>query len=160
MDEQVKRDVLRRVSYGMYVMTALDEGAPVASTLTWFSQCSFHPPLVMVGVQSNSRMHEAIERSGNLAIHFLSEGQQEIAKRFFRPPDDEDGKLHGLAWEAAPATGAPLLAGLPAWLEAKVTDRVARGDHTVYVCEVVGAGAREKDFRPLTLASTPWSYGG
>ena len=160
MDEDLKRQVLRRIPYGMYVMTALADGAPVASTLTWLSQCSFHPPLVMVGVQSNSRMHEAVEKSGGLAIHFLSEGQQEIAKRFFRPSDTEDGTLHGLAWEAGPETGAPLLSELPAWLEAKVTDRVERGDHTVYVCEVVGAGARVPDFRPLTLASTPWKYGG
>src|SRR5688572_32169216 len=95
MDEDVKRGVLRKIPYGMYVMTALADGAPVASTLTWISQCSFHPPLVMIGVQSNSRMHEAVEKSGSLAVHFLSEGQQETARRFFRPPAGEDGKLHG-----------------------------------------------------------------
>ena len=160
MDEDVKRQVLRRIPYGMYVMTARADGAPVASTLTWLSQCSFHPPLVMVGVQSNSRMHDAVEKSGSLAVHFLSESQAEIAKRFFRPPDVEDGTLHGLAWEPGPETGSPLLEELPAWFEAKVIDRVGRGDHTVYVCEVVGAGAREPDFRPLVLASTPWNYGG
>jgi flavin reductase (DIM6/NTAB) family NADH-FMN oxidoreductase RutF len=160
MDEDVKRRVLRRIPYGMYVMTAFADEAPVASTLTWLSQCSFHPPLVMIGVQSNSRMHEAVEKSGILAVHFLSDGQAEIAKRFFRPPDVADGTLHGLAWEPGPETGAPILADLSAWFEAKVVDRVARGDHTVYVCEVVGAGAREPDFRPLVLSSTPWSYGG
>lgn len=160
MDEDVKRQVLRRISYGMYVMTARADGVPVASTLTWLSQCSFHPPLVMVGVQSSSRMHEAVEKSGSLAVHVLSGGQAEIARRFFRPPDAEDGTLHGLAWQPGPATGAPILSELPAWFEAKVTDRVARGDHTVYVCEVVGAGAKEPDFRPLALASTPWNYGG
>lgn len=160
MDEDAKRQVLRRIPYGMFVMTALADGAPVASTLTWLSQCSFHPPLLMVGVQRNSRMHEAVDGSGSLAIHFLAERQQEVAKRFFRPPADQDGKLHGLAWEPAPVTGAPLLAELPAWLEAKVTDRISRGDHTVFVCEVVGVGVREPDFQPLLLASTPWSYGG
>jgi len=34
-----------------------------ASTLTWISQCSFHPPLVMIGVQSNSATHAVIDRS-------------------------------------------------------------------------------------------------
>jgi flavin reductase (DIM6/NTAB) family NADH-FMN oxidoreductase RutF len=160
MDEDVKRQVLRRIPYGMYVMTASADGIPVASTLTWLSQCSFHPPLVMMGVQSNSRMHEAVEKSGKLAVHLLSEGQAEIARRFFRPPAAEDRLLHGLDWQPGPATGAPILAELPAWFEAKVTDRVARGDHTVYVAEVVWAGAREPEFRPLVLASTPWNYGG
>jgi flavin reductase (DIM6/NTAB) family NADH-FMN oxidoreductase RutF len=161
MDEDAKRQVLRRIPYGMYVMTSIEAGRPAASTLTWLSQCSFHPPLVMIGVQTNSRMHEAVEASGAIAVHFLDEGQEDVAERFFRPPADEDGqRLHGISWAPGPATGAPLLAELSAWLEARVTDRVERGDHTVYVCEIVGAGVRNPDFRPLLLSSTPWNYGG
>ena len=63
MDEDAKRKVLRRIPYGMYVMTSIADGRPAASTLTWLSQCSFHPPLVMIGVQTNSLVHEAIERA-------------------------------------------------------------------------------------------------
>jgi flavin reductase (DIM6/NTAB) family NADH-FMN oxidoreductase RutF len=161
MDEDAKRQVLRRTPYGMYVMTSMAEGRPAASTLTWFSQCSFHPPLVMIGVQTNSRMHEAVEASGAIAVHFLAEGQQDVAERFFRPPSDEEGqRLHGISYEPGPVTGVPLLVELPAWLEARVTNRVERGDHTVFVCEVVGAGLRDADFKPLVLSSTPWNYGG
>jgi flavin reductase (DIM6/NTAB) family NADH-FMN oxidoreductase RutF len=161
MDEDAKRQVLRRIPYGMYVMTAIADGRPAASTLTWMSQCSFHPPLLMIGVQTNSRVHEAVEASGAIAVNFLAEEQQDVAEGFFRPPSDPDGEhLHGLSWSPAPATGSPLLAGLPAWLEARVTDRVDRGDHTVYVCEVLGAGLRNPDFKPLVLSSTPWNYGG
>lgn len=160
MDEEVKRIALRRIPYGLYVMTATADGRATASTLTWISQCSFHPPLVMLGVQSNSRVHYAIETSGALAVHFLTDLHREVAKKFFRPPEEEDGKLHGLAFTPGAATGAPVLAGLPAWIEARVTDRVERGDHTVFVCEVVGAGVREPAFEPLLLSTTPWSYGG
>jgi len=145
----------------MFVMTATHAGTIAASTLTWISQCSFHPPLVMIGVQSNSATHAVIEASGALAVHFLAEDQQEIAQKFFRPPEDGgDGRLHGLRYEPGPETGSPILVDLPAWLEARVLDRVARGDHTVYVCEVVEAGSRRPDFAPLLLANTPWSYGG
>lgn len=160
MDEDSKRSVLRRIPYGVYVMTAAAGGNPAASTLTWLSQCSFHPPLVMMAVQSNSRMHEAVETSGAVAVNFLAEGQADVAQRFFRPPLPDEGRLHGMPYEPGPATGAPLLVDLPAWLEARVTDRVARGDHTVFVCEVVGAGLRDPDFKPLLLSSTPWTYGG
>lgn len=161
MDEETKRRVLRRIPYGMYVMTSIADGRPSASTLTWISQCSFHPPLVMIGVQSNSRMHWAIERSGALAVHFLAEGQESVAQRFFQPPPEEDRlRLHGMPYEPGPVTGAPLLVDLAAWMEVRVTDRVDRGDHTVFVCEIVGAGSRDPDFEPLLLSSTPWSYGG
>jgi flavin reductase (DIM6/NTAB) family NADH-FMN oxidoreductase RutF len=160
MDEDAKRRVLRRIPYGMYVMTAMAEGKPAASTLTWLSQCSFHPPLVMIGVQSNSGMRVAVETSGAIAVNLLEEGQQEIAEKFFRPPTLENGRLHGLQYEPGPETGAPLLVDLPAWFEARVAEKVTHGDHVVFVCEVVGAGIRRADFEPLVLATTPWSYGG
>ena len=57
-------------------------------------------------------------------------------------------------------TGAPLLAGFPAWLEARVTDLVERGDHTLFVAEVVGVGATDADAEPFTLAQAGWHYGG
>jgi flavin reductase (DIM6/NTAB) family NADH-FMN oxidoreductase RutF len=160
MDEDAKRKVLRRIPYGMYVMTAIEGGAPAASTLTWLSQCSFHPPLVMIGIQTNSLVHAAVEKSGAVAVNFLAADQKEIAERFFKPPEAESGRLHGLSYEPGPMTGAPLLVDLPAWLETRVVEKVARGDHEVFVCEVVGAGVRRADFTPLLLAATPWNYGG
>ena len=65
-----------------------------------------------------------------------------------------------MSYENGSATGAPLLTDAPAWIETRVRDRVERGDHTVFVCEVVGAGLKTPDFAPLLLSSTPWNYGG
>ncbi len=58
-----------------------------------------------------------------------------------------------------PSTGSPLLVDLQAWFEARVTDVVPRGDHTVYVAEVVEVGLRS-EAKPLELSDTDWSYGG
>jgi len=160
MDDDARRQVLRRFPYGMSVMTATEGGTPAASTLTWFSQCSFHPPLVMIGIQTNSLVHDAVAKSGAVAVNFLAADQKDIAERFFKPPAFESGRLHGLSFEPGPMTGSPLLLDLPAWIETRVAERVERGDHDVFVCEVVGAGIRRPDFAPLLLAMTPWTYGG
>lgn len=74
----------------------------------------------------------------------------------------EDGRLGGLIYEPGPVTGAPVLKSLPAWFEARVAvaDAVRRGDHTVFVAEVVNAGVEDPAARPLLLADTPWNYGG
>ena len=61
---------------------------------------------------------------------------------------------------ASVATGAPILDDIPYWFEARVTDTVARGDHTVYVAEVVGAGVRDASRPPLNLRTTGMNYGG
>ena len=161
MDEDSKRSVLRKLPYGLYVMTAVgSDGTAVGSTLTWISQCSFHPPLVMIGIQKTSQMHEAVTTSGGLAVNVLGEGQKDIAKAFFKAPAGERGLFGECRYEAGPATGAPLLTDVPAWLEARVTDRVERGDHTVFVAQVVSAGLRDAAAKPLLLSDTPWNYGG
>jgi flavin reductase (DIM6/NTAB) family NADH-FMN oxidoreductase RutF len=161
MDESLKRSVLRKLTYGMYVMTAVGPGGtPAASTLTWISQCSFQPPLVMIAIQKTSQMHLAVEASGGLAVNLLGEGQREIAKAFFRAPAADAGRFGDYRYEPGPITDAPLLTDVPAWFEARVTDRVERGDHTVFVAEVIAAGVRDETTKPLVLSDTPWTYGG
>ena len=161
MDEESRRSVLRKLPYGMYVMTAVGPGGmPAGSTLTWLSQCSFDPPLVMIAIQKTSQMHEAVEASLALAINLLGEGQREIAKAFFKAPAAAGGRFGDYRYEPGPVTGAPLLTDLAAWIEARVTDRVERGDHTVFVAEIVGAGVRDAAAKPLLLSDTPWNYGG
>ena len=162
MDNEIRRQVLRRIPYGLCVMTASAGGQIAASTLTWLSQCSFHPPLVMMAIQAASRMHETVSASGSIAVHILGKGQEKIAETFFRPVVPEDGRLGGLIYEPGPVTGAPVLKSLPAWFEARVAvaDAVRRGDHTVFVAEVVNAGVEDPAARPLLLADTPWNYGG
>jgi flavin reductase (DIM6/NTAB) family NADH-FMN oxidoreductase RutF len=160
MDEQIKRQVLRKLPYGMYIMTASTGSDVAASTLTWLSQCSFRPPLVMLAVQARSRIHEVIDSVKSLAVNILGESQKDIAETFFRPVAAEAGRLGGWAYTAGPATGAPILADVPAWFEARVTDSIRGGDHTVFVAEVIHAGLREPSALPLRLAGTPWNYGG
>jgi flavin reductase (DIM6/NTAB) family NADH-FMN oxidoreductase RutF len=160
MDEESKRSVLRKLPYGMYVMTAAARERVAGSTLTWLSQCSFRPPLVMLGIQSESQMHAMVEAAGALAVNILAETQAKVAETFFRPVAVEGDRLGGFAFKPGPMTGAPLLLDLPAWFEARVTDSVHQGDHTVFVAEVVNAGLHDPNAAPLLLSSTRWNYGG
>lgn len=160
MIPEVRKQVMRRLTYGLYVMTASFDGDMAAGTITWISQASFSPPLVMVGVKAESRLHEIVERSGSFAVNMLGSSQKDVASAFFRPSQITPGHLNGYAYESGPQTGSPLLIDLPAWFEARVTDTIKRGDHTVFVAEVVHAGVRGGDLMPLRLADTNWSYGG
>ncbi|MDG2114416.1 MAG: flavin reductase family protein [Actinomycetota bacterium] len=58
-----------------------------------------------------------------------------------------------------PETGSPLILATPYWFECQVTDTVARGDHTIFVCEVINAGVRDAEQAPL-LRDTGMNYGG
>lgn len=160
MDAEVKKQVLRKLTYGLYVLTAADGEEVAAGTVNWLSQASFNPPLVMVGVKADSHLHTLIDRTRRFAVNVLGAQQKDVAQAFFRPTQLKDGRLNGYAFERGPATGSPLLVDLPAWFECRVTDAVKGGDHSVVVGEVVECGLRDAPAKPLEMWDTGWFYGG
>jgi flavin reductase (DIM6/NTAB) family NADH-FMN oxidoreductase RutF len=160
MDATAKKTALRLFTYGLYVQTAKSGDEIVAGTVNWVSQASFTPPLVMVAVKKDSHLHGLVDRSGHFALNVLAADQQSIAQDFFRPTQRAENTLNGHPFEAGPATGCPLLTELPAWVECRVTDTVDRGDHTVYVAEVVEAGVRNPQAKALDMWNTGWFYAG
>jgi flavin reductase (DIM6/NTAB) family NADH-FMN oxidoreductase RutF len=160
MDPQEKKVALRAITYGLYVLTARNGDVFGAAGVNWLTQVAFEPPLVAVAVKTDNDSHGLIVDTGKFAVNVLGEDQLDVAKAFFRSTKAEDGKLNGYAYEDGPVTGSPLLVDLPYWWEATVTDTVMRGDHTVFVAEVVSAGVRNADAVPLNLRSTGMNYGG
>lgn len=160
MDLEAKKTVLRMISHGLYLLTVEHKGRYNASTVSWLSQASFDPPLVMMGMKGNTLTHTMVEESGQFAINMLAVGQTEMAQAFFKHAEYKEDKLSGYAFEPGPVTDAPLLLDAPAWCECKITDVVKRGDHTVVVAEVVEAGVRDPDAKPMALRDTSWHYGG
>ncbi len=160
MDPQQKKLALRAINYGLYVLTAVDGDEYGAAGVNWLSQTSFDPPLVMAAVKGDSGTAAIIGRTGTFAVSVLADDQLDIGKAFFRSTTVQDGKINGFAFEPGPVTGNPLITDLPWWFECRVTDTIDRGDHTVFVAEVVGAGVRDEGATPLLLRSTGMNYGG
>jgi flavin reductase (DIM6/NTAB) family NADH-FMN oxidoreductase RutF len=140
MDANVKKTVLRMIPYGLYVLTARGkDDAVAAATVNWVTQASFAPPLVVVGVKADSHAHGLIKESKAFALNVLGQGQQAMAFAFFKPATREGQTISGEPFRWG-VTGAPILARTPAFVECRLVDTVERGDHSVFVGEVVEAG--------------------
>lgn len=160
MDARAKRQALRTFSNGIYVLTARDARRIGAATVTWVSQASFRPPLVMAALRRESNVYQCLASSGRAAVHVVAEGQQDIARRFFAPTDAAGATINGEPFAAGDATAAPLLTNLQACVECTLERIVdTAGDHAIVILRVVEATYREP-FRPLTIAASPWEYGG
>lgn len=158
MDPIQKKNALRKLTYGLYIATARDAEAVAGGTINWLSQASFEPPLIMAGIKRDSRLHQAIENSRAFAVHVVGKSQKNMATTFFRGAEEANGKLNGFDF-ANGATGAPVLADPPAWFECRVLESFRRGDHTIFVSEVVEAGVRS-DEEPLTIRDAGFNYAG
>lgn len=139
MDANNKKTTLRMIPYGIYVLTADDgKGNIAAATVNWVTQTAFAPPLVVVGVKTDSGAYQVIKAGGTFALNMLGKDQKPLAFTFFRPADVSDGKLSGQAYRKG-TTGAPILVDAPAAVECKVTTIVEQGDHHIVVGEVIDA---------------------
>ncbi|MGH8736443.1 MAG: flavin reductase family protein [Burkholderiales bacterium] len=159
MDAKAKRQALRMISNGVYVLTSRSGERYGAATVTWVSQVSFKPPLVMAAVRRDCNVYACLAESGCAVLHVVGERQQELALRFFHPTRAEGETINGERF-AAGTTAAPVLAALPAHVECRVAQILdSGGDHALVILEVVEAACREQ-VRPLTVAESPWEYGG
>jgi len=158
MDSGIRKRTLRLLSNGLYVMTSSSGARHGAATVTWISQASFKPPLVMAAVRPDSNVFSCLAESGVAAVHILGCDQQDMAQRFFSPTRVLDDTINGEPFTPG-VTRAPILKNARAHFECVVRHIFARGDHAVVVMEVVEAECHGQ-ILPLTVAASPWQYGG
>ena len=149
MDEQAKKRALRMIPYGLYVLTGESkDGRVAAATVNWVTQASFEPPLVAVGVKADSGAHEVIKQARAFTLNILGKGQQDLAFAFFKSLEREGNTIGGEPFSSG-ELGSPILGNAAAFLECALVDTLERGDHSLFLGEVVAAGvSREIPGRP------------
>lgn len=144
MNEDAKKTALRMIPYGLYVLTAEGkDGSVAAATINWVTQASFAPPLVALGVKTDSGAHAIIKDTKVFALNILGKGQQGMAFNFFKSHERDGDQIGGEPFDKSPA-GAPILRHTPAWVECKLVDTVERGDHSIFIGEVTEAGVSQE----------------
>lgn len=162
MNIEAKRGILRRVPYGLYVLGVRGPGlVPHMTLVSWLMQVAVEPPMVAVAIRRETRTLDLVRWSGAFAISVLGDGSadERLAARLGRATSEVPDKLAGVELEPTPVSGAPRLAKGLGWLDCRVVDQVAAGDHVLFVAEVTEAGGlTEGD--PLLVQKTGWRYGG
>ncbi|MGH2587873.1 MAG: flavin reductase family protein [Dehalococcoidia bacterium] len=156
--EAAKKTTLLMIPYGLYVLGTKQGDEINAGTVNWVTQTSFKPPLVAMGVKTDSHLYAMLKESGVFALSFLESGQKDLAFAFFRPATVEGGRISGYQFETG-ETGAPIIADAPAWVEGRVVGEIAVGDHSCVVGEVTNAGVK-REAKVLTLEEVGVKYGG
>jgi flavin reductase (DIM6/NTAB) family NADH-FMN oxidoreductase RutF len=161
MDPAAKKHALRLVPYGLWLAGSRHaDGHTAVSLVSWFTQASFEPPLVALGMHREGEAFKGVKETGVLALSLLGSTQKDLVKPFFKHAVVDGGKAGPLAVTVGEATGCPLLPDLPASLELKVREVLELGDHATVVMEVVGAHVHHKDLAALDHKSAGLHYAG
>ena len=76
MDEQAKKTALRRIPYGLFLLTAKNGDDIASGTVNWVTQTSFKPPMVAVGIKQDSHPYGVVKATGAFALNALGSGSE------------------------------------------------------------------------------------
>jgi flavin reductase (DIM6/NTAB) family NADH-FMN oxidoreductase RutF len=135
------RAVMACVPAGVTVVGTRDrEGRALGLTVSSFTSVALDPPLVLVCIGRASASHAHLIESRTFAITVLAAAQEDVARRFARPPSE--GRFDEFPWRPAPS-GNPVLEGSTAWVDCAIEETMQAGDHTVIVARVLACGATD-----------------
>lgn len=157
------KEALLRIPYGFYSLTSRYEDDVNAMVFNWFTQVSFTPRLVAVGLAKKSYTYGLIDTGGEFAINIFNKEDQDILTQFTKPRAKAPDKMTGANYTPGPKTGCPILNGTAAFIECKVVQMVdVGGDHDVLVGEAINAAILKPGEvgDTLTLPDVGWSYAG
>jgi flavin reductase (DIM6/NTAB) family NADH-FMN oxidoreductase RutF len=137
------RRILGHWATGVAIVASVSEtGEPRGLTANAIASVSLDPPLVLVCIEHDADTHRSIVDSRVFSVNVLPQAAERLARRF--AGNETDDKFVGVAFRAE-ITGAPVLDEALAWVDCRVRDVHAAGDHTIFVGEVLAGDAREEE---------------
>ncbi|MDO8630489.1 MAG: flavin reductase family protein [Phycisphaerales bacterium] len=145
-----------RIPSGCAILTVEHGGRSTGVLVSWVQQASFEPPSVTVCIRKGRPAAELIDGSQRFLLNLIGDDPTEMFRHFGRGFSLENDAFRGI--ETEPTEFGVLLRTCIAYLGCRVTQKVAVGDHDLYVAEVVAA-ASVNGAKPYThLRSTGLSY--
>ena len=141
-----------KISYGLYVITSKKGDTINGQTANALIQVTSEPPALAIGINNGNLTNEFIKDSNVFAVSILSqETPLDFIGKFGFTSGRDTNKFEQVNYKVG-STGAPLiLDNTLSVLEAKVTQHMDVGTHTVFVGEVIGTEVI-REGEPMTYA--------
>lgn len=152
-------DALKKFEYGVYIVTMGDGAEGNAFTASWVSQVSSEPPMVALAVHNKHQSSRLIDQHGGFVVNLIAENHAEIAKAYYGPAESGYEKLKHAQVGKSPATGSPLISGALGYIDCRVVEKIATGNHTLFIGEVLAAELLADNYL-LTTSTSKLRYMG
>jgi flavin reductase (DIM6/NTAB) family NADH-FMN oxidoreductase RutF len=141
IDTSEFRRILGHWVTGVAVIAARNpQGQLCGLTANAVASLSLDPPLVLACVDLTADSHDCIISAGAFSINVLDSEGERLARRF--AAWDLDEKFTGIAHHPE-LSGAPVLDVALAWVDCRLRETHAGGDHSIFIGEVLAGDARE-----------------
>lgn len=134
------RQIMGNFATGVTVVTTRSQGVLAGITVNAFCSVSLNPPLVLVCIDYSSNTLPLLRESKIFAVNMLT-AEQESLSRCFSSISDERTENFCHAQYHTVVTGAPVIDGSLAFVDARVVAEYPGGDHTIFIGQVEALGA-------------------
>jgi flavin reductase (DIM6/NTAB) family NADH-FMN oxidoreductase RutF len=144
------------IPYGIYVLITRRGPEPCAMIVSWASQVSYAPPLLMVALRRTRFALPAIQESGVFSLSLLRREQKLWVARFKNPISQQ--QFVELFFETNKKNPPVLRDALASW-QCRVSSTLEPGDHILVIGEVCST-LTGREGKPLTTPDYGKTYIG
>ncbi len=134
----MNQNTFHKLSYGVYVVSAWDEGRPTGCVANSAMQITSSPATIAVSINHNNYTNGCIEKNGKFAISILAEDTDPaiIGTFGFHSGKDMD-KFAQVKYSVEDYM--PVIADSCGYIVCRVINKMETATHTVFLGEVMGA---------------------
>lgn len=137
------------------------DGEENVLAVAYCCNCSYDPPMLMVGIVPSRYSHKLIKESGCLVVNLVSEDYKDTFD-YLGSHSKRDGdklKAKNVQLENGVKVNAPIMSDCPVSIECTIVDSIMTGSHEMFVSRIDYVHAKESlineegdiDFSQLNL---------
>lgn len=114
------------------------DGRNNALAVAYCCNCSFDPPMIMVGIVPSRYSYEIVKKTGVFVVNIVTSEQKKMFDYLGSHSGRDEDKFANLniKVEEGIKVNAPLLADCPINIECKVVDSIVTGSHEMFIGKV------------------------
>lgn len=129
------------------VVTVRDKaGNDNALVVAYAGNCSYDPPMIMVGIVPSRHSYHMIKENGSFVVHLLDKSQTKLYECCGSKSGRDSDKLkdYEISIEDGVKVNAGVITDCPVAIECTVVDSIMTGSHEMFVGKVEYVHAAEK----------------
>jgi flavin reductase (DIM6/NTAB) family NADH-FMN oxidoreductase RutF len=126
------------LDYPMFIVTVESDGERDGCLVGFVTQASIDPPRLLVMLSKANRTYRLAQTAESLVVHFLHEGNVDLARLFGEETGDDIDKFDLCQWHEGRRNG-PILVGTRGWVAGRILGRLDGGDHVAHLLAVDSA---------------------
>ncbi len=109
-----------------------------ALAVAYAGNCSYDPPMVMVGIVPSRYSYHMVKETGEFVVNLTSQNLKEEFEYLGSHSGRDENKLENLSldYRQGKKVNAPVLTDFPVNIECKVVDSIKTGSHEMFIAKV------------------------